>query len=199
MTWTEVPPPPAPTAINDFPATPPRIQVARLELPNEMVSKEPLGLTISRLSQVLTVYGQWTKLVSGTATVDSPFSQSESYTTGTVTTDSTTKSFSVSLGVSGSLGSIGGSLSESFTHTVSLSESKTVTSTFNISPKSGSVSLIWWQLVHTFEIDFAELVEFGDKKLELQPGHVRLVNRAQEYISTQFPAVSDAQVEVTGG
>ncbi len=199
MTWTEVPPPPAPTAINDFPATPPRIQVARLELPNKVITQGPLDLKISRLSQVLTVYGQWTKLVSGTATVDSPFSQSESYTTGTVTTDSTTKSFSVSLGVSGSLGSIGGSLSESFTHTVSLSESKTVTSTFNISPKSGSVSLIWWQLVHTFEIDFAELFEFGGKKLELQPGHVRLVNRAQEYISTQFPAVSDALVEVDDG
>lgn len=164
--WKTVPPP-VPTGINNFPSSPPAVQVSQVNLPDQTLGSPFEGGIFTDIvnkltNQVLTVTGKWEKVVSCSASPATPFNQTDSVTTGTSTTDTTTKSFSASLGVAGSLLSISESMTESFSHTVTVSESKTISQEFQVTPKEGEISAIWWQMVYTFTITGTSTRVFGE-------------------------------------
>jgi hypothetical protein len=189
--WKPVPPPPAPTGINQFPATPPTVQVSQTSLPDqkEGIVKLFIGEIYNDLTgQILTVTGHWQKVVSFTASPTTPFSQTDSVTTGTSTTDTTTNSFSASLGVAGSLGSISASMTHTFSHSVTLSESKTISQEFQVIPKTGEVSAIWWQLVHTYTITGTSAAVVAGERGPSQAFTKQLVSTAKTFVSSTYPA-----------
>lgn len=192
--WKPVPAPPAPTGINQFPATPTTVQVFQTSLPDQ---KEVLQKTTAfgelyndLTGQILTVTGHWQKVVSCTASPTTPFSQTDSVTTGTSTTDTTTNSFSTSLGVAGSLGSISASLTHTISHSITLSESKTISQEFLVTPKTGEVSAIWWLLVHTYTITGTSTAIWtaNGHRWPSQAFTKKLVSTAKTFVSTTYPA-----------
>jgi hypothetical protein len=192
-TWNPVPPPPAPTGINNFPSTPPVVKVSQVNLPDQTVDLHP-GLEfgpklVNKLTnQVLTVTGKWEKVVSCTASPETPFNQTDSVTTGTSTTNTTTKSFSDSLGVAESFLSISASMTESFSHSVTVSESKTISQEFQVTPKEGEISAIWWQMVYTYTITGTSTIVFGSQAFPSKSFTKELVNSAKTFVSTIYPA-----------
>ncbi|WP_417449161.1 hypothetical protein [Kordiimonas sp.] len=145
--WTPLTPPPAPSGISIFPDTPEKQTLCSYGLLDKLSFTYGflVGLTV-------TVNAQWLKIVEGTSQPSSPFSQSVSVTRGTSTTNTDTHKFSASLGVADSLFSVGASISESISNTVTFSESVTDSITFTISNDTAPVSAVWWQLQYSFDL-----------------------------------------------
>ncbi len=197
VTWNKIPAPPAPTGINQFPAAPPIIQVAQTKLPDQ--KKQLTDIIIIEqvhCDQILTVTAQWKKVLSCTASPSTPFNQTDSVTTGTSTTDTITKSFSASLGVAASLGSIGASMSETFSHSITMSKSKTISQQFSVTPTKEEISAIWWQLVYTYTIKGKVKLLMEGKASDETPFTTTISNADETFISTVYP--NSANLKTSG-
>ncbi len=204
LTWNDIPAPPAPTGINQFPPDPSIVQVAQTNLPLQSIKipdpkesgTEDYIMENILYDQVLTVTAQWKKVVAATASPSTPFHQTNSVTTGTSTTETITKSFSASLGVKASLVSIGASMSQTFSQSITMSESQTISQEFSVTPKEGEISAIWWQLVYTFTITGKSKTLMGGKEIFKNSFTNTMTNADETFVSTFFP--SQAKVETSG-
>jgi hypothetical protein len=155
-TWTDVPNPPSPTGINQFPVNPPPFVCWKGPLPDIKpdLPKWAQDNTIIYwyTDQELTVTGQYVPIVEVTASPSSPYSKELSITTGVSTTIETTKEFSASLGVSNDLLSVGVSINKTVSYSTTWSSETSVTDTFNLAPTETTVSAVWWQLVYYYSV-----------------------------------------------
>lgn len=160
-TWSNIPNPPAPTAVNQFPSFPypgtPHICLENASIPDQKFlieyasGKEWVYGKFTDLQ--VTVTAQWVLIVEATATPATPFKHSESYTTGTSATNTDTNTFAVTLGVQNKYVNISATMTEQTSHSVTFTESKTITNTFSLdAPKSGSVSACFMQPQYTYHI-----------------------------------------------
>lgn len=197
--WNPILQPPAPTQINQFPDVPLPVQVSQTNLKDQKkVINMGAGMIYTKefKDQVLTITCQWKKIVSATVTPETPFSQTVSVTTGTSTTDTTTQSFSESLGVGGKLASISASMTETFSHSITLSKSKTVSRDFQIKSTAGSVSAIWWQKVYTYTINGTIIRSIFGSKGVSEPFTTKMEASESTFVSTQYPI--DSGMELKG-
>jgi hypothetical protein len=197
-TWNEPPPPPAPTGINVFPANPEAVVCWKGNIPDQIINVD--FFKFGYVDQVLTITGRYIPAVSATVSPDAPFEQQISVTTGVSTTDTDTKQFGASLGVAGSIGSIGLSISETIQHSTTWSQSTTVTNTFKLQSTKGMISGVWWQLVYDYTID-GTLAVWTNGRRDNQ-GHSfrsQIKKYGDRFIEAQFPAESVARFDVIAG
>ncbi len=195
--WNDIPPPPSPHGINQFPGISRPFELSSKSIPDQTKIISPLILEkLIHKNQEIKVFAQWEKVVSCTASPATPFSQSVSITTGTAITDTQTKQYAASMGVSGDMGSISASITETFSHSVTFSTSTTVSDNFSVAPKSGQISVVWWQLTHIFVLTGTEEITLEGKILK--SGHYKSIvrNHLKTFVSTSFP--KDAGVETKG-
>ncbi|WP_299677277.1 hypothetical protein [uncultured Dokdonia sp.] len=196
--WNKIPPPPRPNGINQFPGISEPFELSLKSIPDQ-TENDPKYLDlmqITRKNQEIRVLAQWQKVVSCSASPATPFSQLVSVTNGTAITNSQTQQYSASMGVSGDMGSISASITETFSHSVTFSTATTVSDTFSVTPKSGEVSIVWWQLVHIFILTGTE--ELTMKGQVIKSGHYKSIvsNHLKTFVATSFP--KNAEVETKG-
>ena len=148
------------------------------------------------MSQTLIIGARWCKVVSCTASPSTPFSQQDSITTGTSSTKTNTESFSASLGVKADFGSIGASLSRTTSTSITFSEEEEITQTFNVEPKDGQATVIWWQLERKYIIRGISQTIIKSSKNKDHAGPVKaftteLVKRDKTFVATQYPVQSE--------
>ena len=147
--------PPGPSEQGDLAPHPTPLQVVSQVDQNLVYTPPPEEQILQRLKGDVPI----NQLVPGTVTFqcywdtifnaiaqDTQVSKSVSYTTGVTTTDSETTTFGLSLGVEGGgldgiKAALGASFSESETHSVALSQSRTVTETYTAMP--GTTVQVW--------------------------------------------------------
>ncbi|MEM0988679.1 MAG: hypothetical protein AAGK00_07340 [Pseudomonadota bacterium] len=164
--WIDLPSPPAPTKINEFPAQPEQSVVG-----SQMIAKclppdagKRSADTASEISAKpwfyfvvhsrLDVHGVYSAVVQGTATVDAPFSQAVSVTTGSSETTSFSEGWKVTVEADAEVAKISEELSATFDHSQTISRSETITDTFEITPTSQTpeVTAVWWQAAYTYTL-----------------------------------------------
>ena len=179
--WPNIPSPPSPTGINQFPNAPSSVVVYNQSIPNQDAILKYTNLNLK-------IEAQWKLVVSATATPATPFSQSVSVTTGSSSTKTNTQEFSGSFGLISDFFSIGAKVSDTISESVTISVSDTVSEDFGISPKNETVTACWWQLYIKYTIT-------GEYSIPGIPGTFKptvfnavLDNGCPTYISTTYPA-----------
>lgn len=195
--WDNIPSPPNPTGINVFPAEPGSVELSSKDIPDHTFIKSPI-LQLRYKNQKIVAIAHWKKIVSCTADPITPFSHTASVTTGTSLTDSASGQFSVSMTVSNDIGSISSSLSETFTRSITFSKSSTTSNTFSVTPKDGQVSVIWWQLVHSYILEGTEEIKFKNKVALSREFKHTIKNYADVFVSTSFPGNASSRLTTKG-
>lgn len=184
MPWTPVPPPPAPTGINQWPAAPTPTLCWQGPLPN-------VGIGVTDLT--LTVTGVYQLVLEATVSPNISFSKTITRVKGASFTVGTEEEFSASLGVGNDFVDIGAGLSRVTTHQTTLSASITEEWLYDLTSSSGQVSIAIWQLVYTYTI--TGVIDLGFQKLRFT---VTMVDDVDAFPQTQYPAAASV-VNRAGG
>lgn len=181
--WIDLPPPPSPTGISQFPANPTEVVLFQTRLPDRRIllyglpyeirnispsvivnflhgyTFNPIATYIDCSNLTIKVIGRWEQLISGTATPHASFTHTKSVTSGTTLTDTVTSTFGLTLGVKPTPIEVGQSLSLAIGRSVALTQSETLSTAFSSSSKAGErVSTTWWQKVIEYRLDGQLLV-----------------------------------------
>ncbi|MDC1162095.1 hypothetical protein OAT18_01500 [Tenacibaculum sp.] len=199
LDWKQMPQPPSPTGINVFPGTPEKVLLFSSDLPEikARVTGIPGVYYAIFKDQVLTIHGQWNKVVQCTASPSTPFSQSDSVTTGATFSTTSTETVALHFGVANSLLSIGGALTDTTTHTTTLHQSVTKTQDFKVTPLKTEISAVWWQLVYTYTITGEKGITAGNGPYQPQGNfNAQFISSPKTFSSTQYP--ESAEIETKG-
>jgi hypothetical protein len=197
LDWDTSPQPPNPTGINVFPDEPGPIELSSKDIPDHTLITSPI-LKLRYKNQKIIAIADWKKIVSCTADPITPFSHTASVTTGTSLTDSASVQFSVSMTASNDIGSISAGLSETFTRSITFSKSSTTSNTFSVTPKDGQVSVIWWQLVHSYILVGTEEIMFKNEVALSKEFKHTIENYADVFVSTSFPGNANNRLTTKG-
>lgn len=186
MAWTPVPPPPAPTGINQLPAMPKPAVCWTGSLP---------WMSPAIKSKTLTVNGVWVLVVSGTASPNSTFKKTVTYESGASFTTGTESEFAGSLEVKSTLLDIGASLSKTTSEETTLSANVTHSYEFELSSEKGEVTVAVWQLVYTYTIVTKSEAVWPVNELTITNV---MVDATEVFANTQFPPATSV-TNLAGG
>jgi len=196
--WTNIPGPPYPTGIHQFPPATTEaetVSIARLE--DRVVAENKYqGQVVYQeiwTNQCLTVIGHYYQFLNATATSDAHFSEKHSLTIGA----SYTKDFEITLGISmgvsiQGVAELGTNLSTTLRTSITLSESTTIERTFTLAPtgENREVSASWWQAKYEYLLRADSTTYSYGTVIQQQPIESRFWNNANTYIVTQYPRAS---------
>ncbi|HEY9803680.1 MAG TPA: hypothetical protein V6D25_25280 [Leptolyngbyaceae cyanobacterium] len=196
QSWTNIPGPPPPTGINQFPLPPQPQLVSRQPLEDRvLVENRYQGQIIYQEvleNQCLAVIGTYHNFLNATATPNTPFSREISVAIGASQTSSFEVSFGLSLGISiGSIADLSASLTTTLGHSITLHTETKITDTFSITPAQNTdVSVSWWQATYAYRLEAQRVIRsFGDI-IGREPFSDTFQDNANTFIATQYPAAT---------
>lgn len=174
-------PPPSPTNIDKFPSEPAPQKLTSTTLPVTLSFTYGVLVDLS-----IVMNARWVKLLEGTSQPIAPFCLSVSYTKGTETSTTDTHKFSASLGVADNILSVGASLSETFSKTISFTESETIETKFYIQNDTTPVSAVWWQLQLEFLLSGGIAADWPYSKKKTGAVNACIRVKHEEYASSEW-------------
>ncbi len=194
QSWIDIPLPPAPAGLQDFPLNPEAHIVATKPLPDREVflTFKIMGIEynlklFTRVNQSISVIGYYTKIVQAIVTPEMPFRQTMTVTKGTSRTESFSAALEVSMGgtIKGIL-NLGAKVSTTFGKSITFSEAVTESHQFELSSKSGSLNGIWWQAVYEYHLNGYEVWE-EESGQQSRPFSEVLYDSAPIFVARQYP------------
>ena len=199
--WVDLPDPPAPTGINQFPVAPEAKVVGKQTLPNKKIEfRESDGLKLGEIElydQVISITGKWNRIVCVTATPDTPFEDSIVVTTGTSNTESFETSLSISAGVDIlGMASLETTLSTTFGQSFTFFYEKAEGQVFKVTPTTQKISACWWQGIFDFTLSRKARISYSvgeifDLVFEAYLNYFNIPqtfkNQDKIFVSTQYP------------
>jgi len=196
QSWIDLPLPPAPTGLQDFPLSPEARIVATKRLPDREIfltfkifGQEISGKLCTRVDQYISVIGYYKKIVQAIVTPGMPFRQTMTVTKGTDRTESFSTTLELSMGgtIKGVL-NLGATISTTFGKSITFSESVTESQEFALSSNSGSLNGVWWQAVYEYHLKGREIWEMEtNPELQNRPFSEILYDSAPVFVARQYP------------
>lgn len=191
ISWNKLPEsPPVLDSLYSFPLTETVTQVCHFRLRNVHGDKHVI------LDPVVNVTAVWKKIFAVSCSPNTPFSKSFSVTSGTSSSQTTTDTFSVCLGVKSKLLDIGAKLSSITSQTISFKESVTEKKAFKVTPTAGQSSVIWWQPVYNFHLTGHEFWTSGGFVKSAKLIDSVITHYEKEFICRTYPKGTEVETTI---